>query len=185
VDAALDALRARGAGKVFVAGHSQGGLFALHYGGKRPVDGVIAIAPGGNVANQVFRKELGPTVEQARKLVAQGKGNERTRLGDYENAKGSYPVTSTPAAYLTWFDPDGAMNQVKASNAMHPQVPVLFVAPKNDYPGLLRVRPMMFDALPKHALTRMVEPAASHIDAPSAAREEIAGWIAEVAGMRK
>jgi len=28
----------------------------------------------------------------------------------------------------------------------------------------------------------MTEPDASHIDAPSAAREEIARWIAEVAG---
>lgn len=66
-----------------------------------------------------------------------------------------------------------------------PQVPVLFVAPKNDYPGLVRVRPMMFDALPRHALTRMAEPDASHIDAPSAAREETARWIAEVAGAQK
>lgn len=185
VDAALDAMRARGAGKVFVAGHSQGGVFALYYGGRRPVDGVVAIAPGGNVANQVFRKELGPALEQARRLVAEGKGHEKARLSDYENAKGTFSVTSTPAAWLTWFDPDGAMNQVKSSKALGPQVPVLFVAPRNDYPGLVRVRPMMFDALPRHALTRMTEPDASHIDAPSAAREEIARWIAEVAGAPK
>ncbi|HEY0335971.1 MAG TPA: alpha/beta hydrolase, partial [Burkholderiales bacterium] len=38
VDAALDSLRAKGANKVFVAGHSQGALFAFHYGGKHPVD---------------------------------------------------------------------------------------------------------------------------------------------------
>ena len=57
VDAALASLRAKGAGKVFVAGHSQGGLFAIHYGGGHPVDGIIAIAPGGNVANPIYRRD--------------------------------------------------------------------------------------------------------------------------------
>src|SRR4051812_36103419 len=71
IDTALASLRAKGASKVFVAGHSQGGLFAIHYGGKHPVDGIIAIAPGGNVANPIFRMELGQFVEQARKLVAE------------------------------------------------------------------------------------------------------------------
>src|SRR5204863_103437 len=43
VSDAIAALRARGAKKVFVAGHSQGGCFALHVGGKFPVDGIVAI----------------------------------------------------------------------------------------------------------------------------------------------
>ena len=182
VDAALDALRAKGSRSVFVAGHSQGGLFAIHYGGRHRVDGVIAIAPGGNVANFVFRRELGQYVEQARKLVAEGKGNEKTRFGDYEGSKGAFPVTATSAAYLSWFDPEGAMNQERASRAMSPQVPVLFIAPKNDYPGLRNVKQTMFDALPKNPLTRMYEPDSSHFDAPSASRDEIVRWTAEVAG---
>lgn len=182
VQAALDALRAKGASKVFVAGHSQGALFALHFGGKRPVDGVIAIAPGGNVANPMYRKGLGQSVEKARQLVAEGKGNERTRFNDYEASKGTYTVTASAAVYLSWFDPEGAMNQVRASRAMSPQVPVLFIVPKNDYPGLLRIKHAMFDALPGNALTRMHEPDSSHLDAPSASRDEIARWIAEVAG---
>jgi alpha-beta hydrolase superfamily lysophospholipase len=182
IDAALDSLRAKGAKKVFVAGHSQGGLFAIHYGGKHPVDGVIAIAPGGNVANSIFRRELGQYVEQARKLVAEGKGNEKTRFSEYEGSKGAYPVTVTPAVYLSWFDPEGAMNQEKASRAMNPQVPVLFIAPKNDYPGLLKVKQTMFEALPRNPLTRMYEPDCSHFDAPSASRDEIVRWTTEVAG---
>jgi hypothetical protein len=40
---------------------------------------------------------------------------------------------------------------------------------------------MMFGALPRHPLTRMIEPDASHTDAPTVAREEIARWIEEVA----
>lgn len=182
IDAALASLRAKGAGKVFVAGHSQGGLFAIHYGGGHPVDGIIAIAPGGNVANPIYRRELGRSVEQARKLVAEGKGREKTRFSDYENSKGTYAVTAAPAYYLAWFDPEGAMNQVKASRDMNPRVPVLFVAPKNDYLGLLRVKQAMFDALPRNPLTRMYEPDSSHLGAPSASADEIVRWTAEVAG---
>jgi pimeloyl-ACP methyl ester carboxylesterase len=181
VDAALESLRAKGAGRFVVAGHSQGAVFAIHYGSKHPVDGVIAIAPGGNVANPIYRKEVGESVAQARKLLAEGKGHEKTSFTDYEGSKGAFTVTATPAAYLTWFDPDGAMNQVKASRAMKPQVPVLFIVPKNDYPGLLRIKHMMFDALPKNPLTRMYEPDSSHLDAPFASRDEIVRWTAEMA----
>ncbi|MGH9721424.1 MAG: alpha/beta hydrolase, partial [Bryobacteraceae bacterium] len=49
VETAVADLRARGAKKVFVAGHSQGGAFALHLASKPFADGIIAIAPGGDV----------------------------------------------------------------------------------------------------------------------------------------
>jgi len=178
VDDAFAAMRAKGAAKFFVAGHSQGGVFALHYGATHPVDGVIAIAPGGNVGNQAFRREVGGSLEEARKLVADGKGSEKARFLDFEGAKGTFPVIAPAASYLSWFDPDGAMNQVKASRAL--KVPVLFVAPKNDYPALQRAKQPMFEALPPNPLTRMVEPHASHLEAPDAAQDEIVRWIGEV-----
>lgn len=180
VEAALAELRRKGATKVFIAGHSQGGLFALHCGGRQAVDGVIAIAPGGNVANAIFRQQLGDYVEQARKLVAEGKGNETTRFFDYEGAKGTFPVMTTPAAYLSWFDPNSAMNQLNATRNV--KVPVLYIGPTNDYPGLIKVKHQMYGALPRHTLTKLYEPNAGHTDAPNASREEIVRWISQVAG---
>jgi pimeloyl-ACP methyl ester carboxylesterase len=181
VEAALSTLREKGAKKLFVAGHSQGGLFALYFGNKHLVDGVIAIAPGGNVASQIFRDKLGDSVAQARKLIAEGKGEDKVSLADYENRRGTYPVVSPPAAYLTWFDPDGAMNQKKAIQNFNPAIPVLFIAPTNDYPALRKIKQEMFDALPKHAHTRLYEPSASHIEAPSASANEIVEWIKAIA----
>jgi pimeloyl-ACP methyl ester carboxylesterase len=181
VNAALQTLRDKGARKVLVAGHSQGALFALHFGGKYPVHGIIAIAPGGNVAAPIYQERLGPSVELARKLLAEGRVGEKTRFSDYEGSKGTHTVVVTPATYLTWFDPDGAMNQMKAVKTVNPQVPVLYIVPKNDYPGLLRVKLLMFDALPKNPLSRLYEPDAGHLDAPTASRDEIARWAAEVA----
>jgi pimeloyl-ACP methyl ester carboxylesterase len=181
IDAAFEGMRAKGAGKFFVAGHSQGGIFALHYGATHPVDGVIAIAPGGSVASPVFRNEVGASVDQAHKLVEQGKGSEKARFADYEASKGTLSVVAPAASYLSWFDPEGAMNQAKSSKAMSPKVPVLYVAPTNDYPALGRIKQSMFAALPANPLTRMVEPVASHLEAPTAARDEVIRWITEVA----
>ena len=182
VESALDTLRGKGAQKLFVAGHSQGGLFALYFGGKQSVDGIIAIAPGGDVSNPVFREKLGKSVDLARKLVAEGKGAEKTWLSDYENAKGTYRIFTTPSAYFSWFDPDGATNQTAAVERMNPQVPVLFIVPTGDYPGLRKVKDHFFSRLPKNPLSKLYEPESSHVNAPSASLDEIVRWTTEVAG---
>ncbi len=178
---ALATLRSRGAKTLFVAGHSQGGLFALYFAGRHPVDGVVAIAPGGSVDAPAFRDKVADSVATARKLVAEGKGGQTTRLLDYEGSRGTYPIVTTPGTYLTWFDPDGAMSVLRAIRALSPQTPVLYVAPTGDYPPLRRVKQMLFDALPKNPLTRLYEPASSHLDAPAASRDEVSRWTTEVA----
>ena len=181
VDVALNKLRDKGAKKLFVAGHSQGGLFALYFGGKHVVDGVIAIAPGGNVGSPTFREKLGESVALARKLVAEGKGDEKTSLADFEGAKGTYPVNTSPSVYLSWFDPEGAMNQMIAVKNLNPATAVLFIAPANDYPGLLKVKQQMFDTLPKNPKSRLYEPGSSHLNAPSASLKQIVEWTTAVA----
>jgi len=182
VEAALVSLRGKGAKKVFVSGHSQGGLFALHVAGKLAVNGIIAIAPGGSVSSPVFREKLDGSVTRARQLVAEGKGNELARLEDYEAGRGTYPVIAVPAAFVTWFDPEGAMNMPRAAKAANPQVPILWIVPKRDYPGLLKTTPSMFRALPANPLTKFYEPDSDHLGAPSASVNEIMRWTREVAG---
>ncbi|OGA33049.1 MAG: hypothetical protein A3G80_06455 [Betaproteobacteria bacterium RIFCSPLOWO2_12_FULL_62_13b] len=182
VESALAGLRSKGAQKLFVAGHSQGGMFALHFGGKQPIAGVIAIAPGGSASGPDYRTKLGGYVERARKLVADGKGDEKTTLYDFEGSKGVYPIITSPAAYLSWLEPDGPMNILVAAKGMNPQVPVLLIVPTNDYPGLLRMKQRHFNSLPGNPFTRLYEPDSSHLNAPSASRDEIARWTTEVAG---
>ena len=114
-------------------------------------------------------------------MIAAGKGDEKAQFTDYEGSKGAFSVNVAPAIYLSWFDPDGAMNQVKTSKAIDPKLPVLFIAPKRDYPALQRVKAMMFGSLPGNPLTRMYEPSSSHLDAPSASVDEVVRWITEVA----
>ena len=184
VESALGSLRDKGAHKLFVAGHSQGGLFALYFGSKHAPDGVIAIAPGGDVSSVLFRDKVGESVDLARKLIAEGKGQEKTRLSDYEGSRGVYPIVTTPAAYLSWFDPEGAMNQMAAIRNMSPDLPVLYIAPTGDSPGLRKLKQKMFDALPKNPRTRLYEPDSSHLNAPTASIKEIVEWTTAVANGR-
>lgn len=182
VKTALSSLRSKGAQTVFVAGHSQGGAFALHIAGTQAVDGIICIAPGGSVASDVFSEKLGNSVALAKRLVAEGKGNEKTKFEDYEGKKGTYPVVTTPAVYLTWFNPDGAMNMTRAARAANPQIPILWIVAKSDYPGLRKTNIPMFDSLPKNKYTRLYEPNSDHLGAPSASLDEIVRWTSEVVG---
>lgn len=180
VEAALATLRSKGASRVFVAGHSQGGLFALYFANKHVVDGIIAMAPGGNVSSPIFQEKLGAAVAEARKMIADGKGNEKARFSDYEGSKGVTPVTTTAALYIDWFDPNGAMNQVTATKNVNPRIPVLFIAPKADHPGLIRIKQEMFNALPANPLTVLYEPDATHVGAPSASIAEIIRWTTDI-----
>ncbi len=181
VDAAIARLRAAGSTKIFVAGHSQGGVFALHYAVKHPMDGLILIAPGGNVGTRFYQSKVGASVAQARDMVSAGKGNERGEFIDYEGSQPDADIRTTAAIYLTWFDPDGAMNQKKSSEALPASLPVLYVGPTNDYPGLRRAKNEMFSALPSNPLTKLYEPDATHRNAPTESLEEIARWVLEVA----
>lgn len=182
VAAALAGLREKGARKLFIAGHSQGGIFALHLAGKLEADGYVTIAPGGDVANRVFRDNIGSWLVSARQLVADGKGNERAALGDYEGSKGAYQVQAIPAAYVTWFDPNGAMNMDRAVRSASSRAPILWVGPKRDYPGLIRTALPQFYDLPANRRTRLYQPDADHRGAPTAAADEIVRWTRDVAG---
>lgn len=184
LDAAIAGLKARGATKIFVMGHSLGGLFALHYATRTPVDGVVAIAPGGSVDSQVYRDQVGESLARARKLVAEGKGAEKQRLEDYEGSRRNYTVVSPPSAYVTWFDPDGAMGMGRTLREFPSSVPVLWVSPIGDYPGLRRNASTNFARLPRNALHRFAEPNADHLGAPRASIPLILEWTAQVGASR-
>lgn len=181
VTQALEGLRAKGATRLFVAGHSQGGLFAVLYGGQYKVDGIVAIAPGGQVDTPGFVRHLGEHVAAARKMHEQGRGAEKASFRDFEGRRGVTPVRTTADSYLSWFDPQGA-HTTAAFGRVKEGTPVLYVAPTGDYPALRALASSSFAALPAHPRKQLLEPRADHMGAPAAAAQDIAAWIRAVAG---
>lgn len=180
VEAAITGLKARGATKVFVMGHSQGGAFALHFASRYPVDGIVAIAPGGSVDGRIYLEQVGESLARARRLVAEGKGAEEQRLDDYEGSRRNFIVVSPPSAYVTWFDPAGAMSMNRSLREFPARVPVLWVSPTGDYPALRKSSTYYYGQLPPNPRHRFVEPDASHLGAPKAAIPDILAWAAAV-----
>ena len=177
---ALGELKERGAKKLFLVGHGKGGVFALYFASKYPVDGLIAIAPGGNVGGKKFREKLQGSVEKAKKMISSGEGNQKTTLQDLEGSRGVTNIQAPPAAYFTWFDPDGAMNSKKSAQRINANVPILWIVPRDDYEGLKKVNIPMFDLFPENAKTRFYEPSADHKKAPYEAANEIIKWVSEI-----
>jgi len=182
VRAALEGLKAQGAQKLFVVGHSQGGVFAVHFGGVGTVDGIVAIAPGGSVDARVFIDNLGPSLAEARQLIAEGKGKDRARLMDYEGSRGTNLVTTTPENYVGWFDPAGVMSLTRTVREL--KVPILWAVAARDYPALRKSNPALFKTFPAHPLNKYFEPDSDHLNSPGAAVDEVAVWTAAVAAAK-
>lgn len=184
VDKAIADLKAKGASKVFVAGHSQGGAFATYYAATHRVDGLIAIVPGGDPNSDLFSSKLYRSVKKARKLVAAGKGNEKIELKDFEGRRGLFPVHTTPRIYLTWFEPKGAMNYPAQARKISAETPILWIESTNDLPTLRRVNLDVYRKLAKHPKTQLAEPGANHKGAPAASVDIIVDWVNKVAASK-
>lgn len=180
VDDAIELMRGQGATHIFVSGHSMGAAFALYYGGIRDIDGIIGLAPGGNVGNKYFKKKLGKYVAKAKKLIADGKGDITSRLMDAEGSKGTYPIITTPNNYISWFDPKGAMNMIKSAKRLQDDVAVLWAVASDDYPGLKKFGPRLFNFISLHPHATYYQPNSDHRGAPTASIDEIKRWTAEV-----
>ena len=74
------------------------------------------------------------------------------------------------------------MNMTRAARAANPAIPILWIDPKRERPGVLKMNLPMFRSLPPNPMTRLYEPDAEHRNAPTASTDEIMRWTREVAG---
>lgn len=174
VRAEFDWLRQQGARNLFLVGFSKGGMFAAYMAGQITLDGLVLIAPNG-ASNYGLQRE---GVARAQALVALGKGNERTALPHYDPISGRNTSLETePATYLSWFDPDGAMNGDRIYQGLKPGVPILLVVPTRDWANLLAMKQTLFAALPAHPANQLYEPESNHSDAVNTSADEVVRWI--------
>ena len=77
IDTLVGRLRAAGARRIVVAGHSMGATMAIAYGGQRDVDAIVALAPGMHVElhARLFPDVAPVELARARALIAAGRGD--------------------------------------------------------------------------------------------------------------
>ena len=179
IDAAVAGLKAGGASRIVLMGHSLGANAAIGYAARHPeLAGVVALAPGHLPEVGNMRSFVSDAVARAKMLVAEGKGNVPQSFPDM--AQGiPLTTTATPIVYLSWFDPNGPAvipKNAAAIGAAAAPVPLLWVVGKLD-PIDRRGPEYAFDALAKNPKSKYVEVFAGHITTPLIARGQVINWI--------
>ena len=179
IDAAIASVKAEGANRIVLLGHSLGANAAIGYAARHPgLAGVVALAPGHLPEVDNMRSFVSDGVARAQSLIAAGQGNVPHSFPDM--AQGiPLTTTATPVVYLSWFDPDGPSvipkNAAIIGAAASP-VPLLWVVGKLD-PIYRRGPEYAFDSLAKNAKSKYLEIFAGHLTTAVAGRRQVIDWI--------
>jgi pimeloyl-ACP methyl ester carboxylesterase len=179
IDAVVADLKAKGATRIVVIGHSLGANAAIGYAARHPdLAGIVALAPGHLPEAEPMRSFVADAVARSKQLIAAGQGNVPQTFPDMAQ---DIPLvaTATPAVYLSMFDPDGPAvipKNAAAMGAAATPVPLMWVVGKLD-PIDRRGPEYAFDAAAKNPKSKYVEIFAGHLTTPLAARKQVVAWI--------
>ena len=179
IDAAVKALRDKGATRVFVAGHSLGAAAAIRYGARGSADGLIALSPGHYPEGKSFQSVTSYSVAKAKQMVESGQGDEKGYFDDPNTGNRKKAIEMTARTYLDFLDPAGPMNFRQNALAVKPGLPVLWVVGEQEADGVKRLGKQAFDNLPQTPPPTFLELAGGHMETPTAARDQVIAWIKE------
>lgn len=176
IAAGVKALRDKGYARVLLAGHSFGANAALAYmATQADADGVIALAPGHSPAFTYGRGIGKAAVDQARQMVAEGKGTEMLDMEDFNQGK-SRPVRMRADVLLSYFDPEGLGHMPLSASMFKKAVPFLWVIGTKDplYPA---GPSYAFEKAPAHPASQYLVVEADHLGTPEVAAPQVLAWV--------
>jgi pimeloyl-ACP methyl ester carboxylesterase len=179
IAASVADLKAKGAARIVIIGHSLGANAAIGYAARHPdLAGVVALAPGHLPEAGRMRSFVADAVVRAKQLIAAGQGDVPQSFPDM--AQGiPLPATATPVVYLSMFDPDGPAvipKNAAAMGAAAAPVPLLWIVGKLD-PIDRRGPEYAFNAAAKNPKSKYIEVFAGHLTTPLVARKDVVEWI--------
>lgn len=179
IDAAVARLRAAGAQKIVVAGHSLGGSAALHYATLgRPIDAVILIAPAPLPEGRFYRQQLADALARAQQMVASGHGDDMANFTDLNSDNRSRVMRIKAAIYLSYNSGDGPASMT--ANAAHVgHVPVLWIAPRFD-PLTPAIDRLVWPKIQAATSATRIEVIADHMQSPITSRPVIIDWMRQL-----
>lgn len=172
-------LRDQGASKIVVVGHSLGAPAALSHAARGgDAQALVLLAPGHvpvGYYTYAGLKVVRDSVDEARALVAAGKGDSRERFSDINQGKQQTVITSAKH-FLSYFDPASDAEMSVTAPRVPATTPVLTVIGEKD-PLFSRVKAYYVDKLPANPKNKYLEVAGGHLDTPRVATGEIISWI--------
>jgi pimeloyl-ACP methyl ester carboxylesterase len=174
IDDAVAGLKAKGATRIVVIGHSLGANAAIGYAARRSsVAAVVALSPGHLPETEEMRARTGEAVAEARRLVAAGDKSRHTWPDRIQGVPTF--ATASPAVYVSMFDPNGPAVIPKNAAALH-GLPLLWVVGRAD-PIFDRGREYAFARAPRNPKSRYIEVFATHLTTPRAAQSQVVEWV--------
>lgn len=175
----VKSLRDKGATRIVIVGHSLGAPAALSHAARGgDVQALVLLAPG-HIPLGYYTypqlKAVRDSVDEARALVAAGKGDSRERFSDINQGK-QQTVVATARDYLSYFDPASDAEMSVTAARLPPAVPVLTAIGEKD-PMFQRARAYFFDKLPANPKHTYLEVAGGHLETPRLASDDIVKWI--------
>ncbi|WP_431099164.1 alpha/beta fold hydrolase [Polaromonas aquatica] len=175
----VQTLRSQGATKIVIAGHSMGVPAAMGFAARGgDVQALVLLAPGhvparyyASTQNKVVRE----SIDEARALVAAGKGDSRERFSDINQGK-QLPVVATAKDYLSYFDPESDADMGVTAPRIPAATAVLTVVGDDD--NIIKfARTYFVDKLPANPKSQYLEIKANHLSTPVVASDAVAQWI--------
>jgi pimeloyl-ACP methyl ester carboxylesterase len=175
----VKSLRAKGATKIILVGHSIGAPAALSFAARGgDTQGLVLLAPG-HVPSLFYRRPaIRESVEAARALVAEGKGAERGSFNDFNQGR-NLRLAATASNYLSYLDPRSDAEMSLTASRVPAATPVLSVIGDSD-PLFPSIRAYYVDKLPAHANSRLLEVKGTHLSTPEVAFAEVLVWMKSV-----
>jgi len=176
IAAQVKELRAQGYRHVLLAGHSFGANAVLAYGAEvGDVDGLIALAPG-HAPRQMYRSGLTrAAVEQARELVAAGKGDETVSITDANQGR-QRGERMKASVLLSYFDPGGWGDIPTTTARLKPGLPLLWVVGTGD-PAYRFGSAYAYDKAPANPASRYLTVESDHAGTAEAALPAVLEWL--------
>ncbi|MES9905336.1 MAG: alpha/beta hydrolase [Sedimenticola sp.] len=179
LDKHIATLHKDGADIVFLAGHSMGAMGAYVYGGYHGyIDGVIGVAPGHTPSSRFTSTKLAKSISKARKMVANGKGDETASFQDF-NMGQVHSLRTTAKNYFSYLNPNGKCNLQKSLSKLG-EIPILWLAADQDKAVKSGFHRRIFSNAPANAMSDYREMNSSHLDAPSVGAGAVVAWIRKV-----
>jgi pimeloyl-ACP methyl ester carboxylesterase len=177
IDDIVAALRARGASRMVIVGHSLGADMGLAYAATRGgLAGLVMAAPG-HRPEQLARRDqaMREAVAKARQMVEAGQGDARF-VGPDGIQGYTLTLTTRAAIYLSWMDPQGLAAMEVQAPRLPSSIPLLMVVGRRD-PFRRDAEATVFRPAARHPYSRYLPVGADHSTTPMAASSVIETWI--------
>ena len=176
IDAAIAGLRDQNARRIYLIGEGVGASYALRYGSRPGVDGIVAIAPNHAPESPLYTRSFSDYIRKARDLISEGRPQALLEFVDLLWGDRRNRVTTSARSFLSYFDPAGPLNLSNIVGGIRQDVVVLWIVPAGDRASR-EYALGQYRRLPHNPGSRLLELPVEYMNIPGGSVPAIVQWM--------